>query len=69
MEGQKLEDKQLKALEALPQDAPFMTKMLVKHRRIIGIEQTRDGNGIFVIFYTSFLLRVNQSRNIYKINS
>ena len=38
MDGQKLEDKQLQALETLPQDAPFMTKMLVKHRRIIGIE-------------------------------
>jgi len=37
MEGQKLEDKQQQALETLPQDAPFMTKILVKHRRIIGI--------------------------------
>ena len=38
MEGQKLEDKQQQALETLPQDAPFMTKILVKHRRIIGMK-------------------------------
>jgi len=37
LEGQKLEEKQKQALEALPSDAPFTTKILVKHRRLIGI--------------------------------
>ena len=37
LEGQKLEEKQKTALETLPSDAPFMTRILVKHRRLIGI--------------------------------
>ena len=36
LEGQKLEEKQKTALETLPSDAPFMTRILVKHRRLIG---------------------------------
>ena len=36
LEGQKLEEKQKQALEALPSDAPFTTRILVKHRRLIG---------------------------------
>ena len=35
--GQKLEAKQVTALETLPEDAPFLTKLLVRHRRIVGI--------------------------------
>ena len=34
--GQKLEDKQVEALAALPSDASFLQKLLVKHRRLIG---------------------------------
>ena len=34
--GQKLEDKQVEALAALPADASFLQKLLVKHRRLIG---------------------------------
>jgi len=37
LEGQKLEAKQVTALETLPEDAPFLTKLLVRHRRIVGI--------------------------------
>ena len=37
LEGQKLEEKQKAALETLPSDAPVMTRILVKHRRLIGI--------------------------------
>lgn len=37
LEGQKLEDKQKAALETLPEDAPFLTKLLVRHRRLVGI--------------------------------
>merc|ERR1711971_994729 len=37
MDGQKLEDKQIEALAALPADASFLQKLLVKHRRLIGI--------------------------------
>jgi len=37
MDGQKLEDKQVEALAALPSDASFLQKLLVKHRRLIGI--------------------------------
>jgi len=37
LEGQKLEDKQKEALETLPEDAPFLTKLLVRHRRLVGI--------------------------------
>jgi len=36
-EGQKLDEKQKQALETLPRDAPVTTKILVKHRRLIGI--------------------------------
>ena len=36
LEGQKLEDKQKVALENLPEDAPLMTKLLIKHRRLVG---------------------------------
>ena len=36
LEGQKLEEKQKTALETLPSDAPVMTRILVKHRRLIG---------------------------------
>ena len=35
-EGQKLDEKQKQALETLPRDAPVTTKILVKHRRLIG---------------------------------
>ena len=35
--GQQLEEKQKTALETLPEDAPFLTKLLVKHRRLVGI--------------------------------
>ena len=35
--GQKLEDKQVEALAALPSDASFLQKLLVKHRRLIGV--------------------------------
>ena len=35
--GQKLEEKQKTALKSLPDDAPFLTKLLVKHRRLVGI--------------------------------
>ena len=35
-EGQKLDEKQKQALETLPSDAPVTTKILVKHRRLIG---------------------------------
>eukprot|EP00092_Neocalanus_flemingeri_P103797 GFUD01132852.1.p1 GENE.GFUD01132852.1~~GFUD01132852.1.p1 ORF type:complete len:401 (-),score=117.87 GFUD01132852.1:168-1370(-) len=37
LEGQKLEEKQKVALETLPDDAPFLTKLLVRHRRLVGI--------------------------------
>jgi len=37
LEGQKLEEKQKAALESLPEDAPFLTKLLVRHRRLVGI--------------------------------
>jgi len=37
LEGQKLEEKQRSALESLPSDAPLMTRIMVKHRRLIGI--------------------------------
>jgi len=37
LEGQKLEEKQRAALETLPSDAPVVTRILVKHRRLIGI--------------------------------
>ena len=37
LEGQKLDDKQKHALETLPSDAPWTQKMLVRHRRLIGI--------------------------------
>ena len=36
LEGQKLDDKHKEALETLPEDAPLTTKILVKHRRLIG---------------------------------
>ena len=36
LEGQKLEEKQRSALESLPSDAPLMTRIMVKHRRLIG---------------------------------
>ena len=36
LEGQKLEDKQRTALETLPSDAPFLTRLVVQHRRLIG---------------------------------
>ena len=42
LEGQKLEEKQKAALETLPSDAPFMTRILVKHRRLIGERNTAD---------------------------
>ena len=42
LEGQKLEEKQKTALETLPSDAPFMTRILVKHRRLIGEQNTAD---------------------------
>ena len=35
-EGQKLDEKQKQALDTLPSDAPVTTKILVKHRRLIG---------------------------------
>ena len=37
LEGQKLDEKQKHALETLPSDAPWTKKMLVRHRRLIGI--------------------------------
>ena len=37
LEGQKLDEKQKQAIETLPEDAPLTTKILVKHRRLIGI--------------------------------
>jgi len=37
LEGQKLEEKQKTALETLPDDAPLLTKLLVRHRRLVGI--------------------------------
>jgi len=37
LEGQKLDEKQKQAIETLPDDAPLTTKILVKHRRLIGI--------------------------------
>lgn len=36
-EGQKLNEEQRQAIETLPSDAPFTKKLLVKHRRLIGI--------------------------------
>lgn len=37
LEGQKLDQKQVEAIENLPENAPFTQKLLVKHRRIVGI--------------------------------
>lgn len=37
LEGQKLDEKQKHALETLPSDAPWTKRMLVRHRRLIGI--------------------------------
>jgi len=37
LEGQKLDEKQIEAIEKLPVDAPFSQKLLVKHRRFVGI--------------------------------
>jgi len=37
LEGQKLEDKQATALKTLPEDASVWTKLLVKHRLLVGI--------------------------------
>jgi len=37
LEGQKLDHKQVEAIENLPENAPFTQKLLVKHRRIVGI--------------------------------
>ena len=34
--GQKLDEKQIEAIEKLPADAPFSQKLLVKHRRFVG---------------------------------
>ena len=34
--GQKLEADQVAALASLPQDAPLLQRLLVKHRRLIG---------------------------------
>ena len=44
LEGQKLDEKQKTALETLPRDAPFLTRILVKHRRLIG-EQKYPASG------------------------
>ena len=44
LEGQKLDEKQKTALETLPRDAPFLTRILVKHRRLIG-EQKYPATG------------------------
>ena len=37
LEGQKLDEKQKQALETLPKDAPWTKRILVNHRRLIGI--------------------------------
>ena len=37
LEGQKLDEKQKHALETLPSEAPWTKRILVKHRRLIGI--------------------------------
>ena len=34
--GQKLEDKHVEALAAIPPDAPFLDKVLLRHRRAVG---------------------------------
>ena len=53
LEGQKLEEKQKQALEALPSDAPFTTKILVKHRRLIG-KLGKDLNVIYHLISNKF---------------
>jgi len=37
MEGQKLDEKHVEALASLPPDAPLLDKVLVRHRRAVGI--------------------------------
>ena len=35
-QGQKLDDKHVEALAALPDDAPLLDKILIRHRRTVG---------------------------------
>ena len=43
LEGQKLDEKQKEAIDTLSDDAPLTTKILVKHRRLIGIFRIKKG--------------------------